>query len=117
VDQVFKENDLELMRSLVYEPGLEPSFEFLKGCLIWSDERPEGLTPDAYDNLASLWIARSLLHNGLALSDDPINPEFTQKLWKRAINEVPEWPGFKRLALTEKDKQYLASVLESSHDF
>ena len=117
METVFAGNDLKLMKSMVYEPDLEPSYEFLKGCLIWNDERPDGLTPDGYDNLSSLWIARALLHNGLGLSDDPINPDFTRELWERAMNEVPEWPGFKRITLSYKDRQYLESMLESSHDF
>lgn len=113
-EPLFTGNDLRLIDSLVYDPSLEPSFEFLKACLVWSDERPDGLTPAAYDKLCSLWVARSLLHNGLDFSDHPINPEYCRKLWQRAIEEIPDWPGFKRLTLTQKDKVYYREELEKS---
>jgi hypothetical protein len=54
----------------------------------------------------SLWIARSLLHQGLDFSDDPINAEFTRDIWNRAIQQIPKWPGFKRISMSKKDAEY-----------
>jgi hypothetical protein len=115
-EPVFTGNDLRLMESLVYDANLEPSYEFLKGCLVWTDERPEGLTPAAYDKLGSLWIARSLLHRGLDFSDHPINPEYCRNLWERAIRQVSNWPGFKRLTLSEKDKRYYETKMNEASE-
>jgi len=106
MEPVFAGNDLRLMQSLIYDASLEPAYEYLKGCLVWRDERPDDLTPAAYENLSSLWIARSLLHRGLDFSDDPINPEFTREIWNRAIQQIPDWPGFKRISLSKKDAEY-----------
>lgn len=117
MDPVFSGNDLRLIEGLVYDPNLEPSYEFLKGCLIWTDERPDGLTPAAYDSLCSLWMARGLLHRGFNLSDDPIDPAFTKDLWERAIRQVPQWPGFRRLDIGEKDRNYLQSMLGGKGEF
>lgn len=106
MEPVFSRKDLELIQSLVYDPTLEPSYEYLKGCLVWSDERPNGVTPDAYRNISSLWVARSLLHRGLTLADHPINPAYAQDIWDRAIHQIGNWPGFKRLTLSQKDLNY-----------
>jgi hypothetical protein len=107
MEPLFIGKDLQLIQNLRYDPALTPSFEGLRGCLIWDDERPDGLSPEAYNYLSSLWGARSLLHKGLSLSDHPINPEYATDIWQRALKQVPNWPGFKRLKLTEKDAQYL----------
>ena len=111
---VFSGNDLKLIESLVYDPSLEPSYEFLKGCLVWEDERPSGLTPDAYDILCDLWIARSLLHRGLSLADHPLDPQYCEDIWQRALKQGFSWPGFNRLILNDKDKLYYESQLLSA---
>jgi len=45
----FSGKDLELIEGLVYNPSLKPGYEALKDALIWSDERPDGLTPEGYE--------------------------------------------------------------------
>jgi hypothetical protein len=103
----FTGRDLDLMRSLKYDPSLEPIYEYLRGCLIWEDERPEGLTPAADDLVGSLIIARSLFHKGLTLEDHPIDPSYCKELWGSAQQQIGGWPGFKRLSLSDKDRKYL----------
>ncbi len=103
----FTGRDLDLMRSLKYDPSLEPIYEYLRGCLIWEDERPEGLTPAADDLVGSLIIARSLFHKGLTLEDHPIDPSYCKELWGSAQRQIGGWPGFKRLSLSDKDRKYL----------
>ncbi len=60
----------------------------------------------------SLWVARSLMHRGLTFSDHPINPEYSQRVWEQAIQEIPNWPGFQRLKLSSEDQKYYAEMLE-----
>ena len=110
----FTERDLDLMRSLKYDPSLEPSYEYIRGCLFWEDERPEGLTPDADDLVGSLIIARSLFQRGLTLDDHPIDPEYCKNLWAIAQQQIGDWPGFKRLTLNDKDKKYLEDEIASA---
>lgn len=102
----FVGKDLELMKSLKYDPELKPNYESIKGCLIWKDERSDDLSPDAYHIVSSLFVARSLLHQGLSLDDHPIDPELCKKLWAQAQQQISEWPGFKRLTLSAEDKAY-----------
>ncbi|CAN5316161.1 hypothetical protein BH11CYA1_BH11CYA1_41090 [soil metagenome] len=114
----FTGTDLDLIRSLKYDPLLEPSYEYLRGCLFWEDERPEGLTSDADDLIGSLIFARSLLQRGLTLEDHPVDPEYCKNLWAMAQQQISEWPGFKRLSLNDKDRRYLENEINkaSAHE-
>lgn len=103
----FNDQDLELMKSLKYDPSLKPNYESLKGCLIWKDERSDDLSPDAYHIVSSLFVARSLLHQGLTFDDHPVDPEYCKNLWVIAQKQIADWPGFKRLTLNDEDRKYL----------
>ena len=110
----FVGKDLELMKSLKYDPELKPNYESIKGCLIWEDERPIGLSSEAYRAVGSLLIARSLLHQDLTLDAHPINPELCKKLWAHAQQQISNWPGFKRLTLSDEDRNYLEKEIAAS---
>ncbi len=110
----FNDQDLELIKSLKYDPSLEPNFEALKGCLIWDDERPMGLSSEAYRTVSSLLVARSLLHKGLTLDDHPINADYCKKVWASAQQQISDWPGFRRLTLSDKDRKYLNDEIAAS---
>jgi len=110
----FNDQDLELIKSLKYDPSLEPNFEALKGCLIWDDERPMGLSSEAYRTISSLLVARSLLHKGLTLDDHPINADYCKKVWAAAQQQISDWPGFKRLTLSDEDRKYLEDEIAAS---
>jgi hypothetical protein len=71
----FDGQDLVLIQSLVYNPALDPYYDFMKDCLIWEDERCElGLTPSAYEKLCDLWIARSFIHLDRPFSSHSLDP-------------------------------------------
>jgi hypothetical protein len=108
---LFEGNDLRLIESLKFDPELEPSYESIKGCLIWRDERPDGLSNAGYEALGDLWAARSFLHQGLDFSEHPLNPDYYRRVWERALAQGLKWPGFNRITLSEKDKDYLESRL------
>lgn len=114
---LFAGKDLLKLRSLVYNRTCEPSYEWFKSILVWTDERAEGLTPGAYKSLCCLWVARSFLYHGRSFSDyaDLVNLDHYQDIWARGLAQVPSWPGFKRLALSERDKAYYeACILKQS---
>lgn len=115
--QLFTTNDLNLVRDLVHDPSLKPRFNELSGYLTWDDELPPGVTPGGLDILQSLWTARSLLHRGLQLTDHPINPKYCQQVWNAANEEIPDWPGFKRLILNSADQSYYKQMLEAENSF
>jgi hypothetical protein len=115
----FSGRDLRLIESLTYEPTSEPSYDLIKDALIWDDERPHGLTPDGYEKLCDLWIARSFLHKRIPFSSWKLDPIFFENVWSEAIEQGFSWPGFNRLELSEKDKQYYeiqrADAMNSSY--
>jgi len=114
---LFKARDLELIRNLVLDPSLESKFNALSAYFFWEDEIPSNITPDGLDVLQSLWTARSLFHRGLTLKDHPINPEYSRLVWEQALEEIPNWPGFKRLTLSNEDKAYYEQKLNQENQF
>src|SRR5438874_7732579 len=94
---LFTGNDLRLIESLVFDPSLKPAFDPMKDCLVWADERAEGLTPDGYESLCDLWIARSFLHRGVDFSTHALDPNYFREVWDRAIQQGFNWPGSCRL--------------------
>ena len=109
--------DLQLVENLVLDPSLASKFNTLSAYFFWDDELPSGITPDGLDVLQSLWTARSLFHRGLTFADHPINPEYSRRVWEQALKEIPNWPGFKRLTLSEKDQAYYEQKMTQKDPF
>ncbi len=114
-EPIFKGKDLELIESLVLDATLEPKFCSFRDYLHWDDELPKGITPDGYDALCDLWIARSFIHRGLDFSAHPIDPEYIKQFWDRALKQNFKWTGFQRLSLSENDKAYYLKTLNSDN--
>jgi hypothetical protein len=112
----FEGNDLNLIESLKFDPNLEPSFDNMRDCLVWSDERPQGLTHVGFESLCDLLIARSFLHRGLDFSTYKLSPEYYRIIWDRALAQGFSWPGFQRLTLTEKDRAYFDKMLADNYE-
>lgn len=108
------DKDIELIQTQPYDSTLMPNFESLKGCLVWKDERPRGLSLDAGRVINSLLVGRNLLHRGLTLDDHPINAEYCKKVWALAQQQISNWPGFKRLTLSAEYKMYLDDEIAAS---
>ncbi|MGD9169432.1 MAG: hypothetical protein PVI97_05140 [Candidatus Thiodiazotropha sp.] len=102
----FKGRDLELIEKLEFNPDLEPSYDAIKNCLVWEDERPDGLTPEGYELLSDLWIARSFIHRGIPFSTWVLDPDYYERVWKEATEAKFKWPGFNRLELRVKENKY-----------
>jgi len=117
MEPLFKGKDLKLIESLVYDSSSEPNYESFKGCLVWPDESPNDITMDGFEKLSILWAVRSLFHQGLTIADHPLDPEYCRNIWERANQEIPGWPGFKRLTLNDKDKAYFEQRLNQEEQF
>jgi hypothetical protein len=102
----FEGRDLELIENLEFNPDLEPSYDAIKNCLVWEDERPDGLTPDGYELLCDLWIARSFIHRDIPFSSWVLDPEYFGRVWEDAMEAKFKWPGFNRLELAVNEKKY-----------
>jgi hypothetical protein len=113
-EPLFAGNDLRLIESLVYNPDLKPSYSYMRDHLVWQDERPDGLTPEGYESLCDLFIARSFVQRGREFSSHPLDPEYFAKVWKRALAQAFRWPGFNRLRLSEQDKTYYEQMTKDA---
>jgi hypothetical protein len=106
VGSLFSQKDRDILQSQKYDASLRPGFNALTYCLVWDDEHPMGVSREGHDVLATLWLGRRLMHQGLTFADHPVNPDFCRNVWQQAIEEIPDWPGFKRLTLNEQDRTY-----------
>lgn len=86
--------------------------------LIWDDEHPDGVLPSTIlgdhhfcrASMIRLCSARTYLwrHN--------VIPEESLELWKGAQHIMPQWPGFSRLSLNEKEVRSLDACSEELDD-
>jgi hypothetical protein len=112
----FSACDRAVIETLQLDPNAKPTFELLKSCLIWADERPASISPDGYDKLCDLWIARSCLHRGQAIGSGSLDPVQLQRAWQEALDDKISWPGFHRLRLSPEDQAYFDACLRDVAD-
>lgn len=109
------ERDFDLLGALVLDPDAEATFDMLKYCLMWPDERPSvELSQEGRELLTDLWIVRGFIHRSLPREKWGLDPQYFAEVWELGLAKVPEWPGFKRLVLSERDSAYLTSCLATS---
>jgi hypothetical protein len=101
----FSDRDRAAVEACVFDPDALPSYEAIKGCLVWADERPTNITSEGYDKLCDLWIARSYVHRGL-----PMRDQF-RDAWEQAQREGIRWPGFHRVSISAEDRQYYEAMM------
>lgn len=112
---MIEERDLNLIRALNFDPSAKPNFEMLKYCLIWPDERPsEHLSNEGSEFLSDLWIVRGFIHRSLPPEQWGLDSQYFKDVWAFGLKNVGQWPGFKRLALSETDRSNLVSCLSTS---
>ena len=107
----FSDADRQRLQGLTYDPKAEPSYELLKSCLVWPDERPEEITNEGYEVLCDLWIVRGFMHRNVAVDEWGLDPPYFQRIWQEALRAIPAWPGFRRLDLTPAEREYLRRAM------
>ena len=109
---VISEHDLALLRQLTLDSKATPMFDALKCCLTWADERPSNpLTSEGREFLSDLWIVRGFLHQSLPTEQWGLDPQYFKDVWEFGLANAAQWPGFKRLVLSDADKAYLTNCL------
>ena len=110
----FSRDDCQALENCVYDAAAEPSFELLKYCLVWPDERPQGLSRDGWQLLGDLWIVRGFIHRGVPFEEWGLDPSYFRQVWEDALLDCPRWPGFSRLTLSTRDRKYLEACLKEA---
>jgi hypothetical protein len=106
----FTESELRTLDSLQFEAKAEPYYDPLRDALRWFDEMPENAVGDAYEHILDLVIVRRWIHEGRERKDwNVLGPTtYFAEVWDEAMCGAPNWPGFKRVQLSDKDRDYLA---------
>ena len=113
----FSAYDKDIITNLSYDNAAEPAFDNMRDCLVWPDERPDNLTPDGYEKLQDLFIARSLIfHLTQVKKTSPEVPSSFENAWKAAQKQVPTWPGFRRLTLSIEDREYYTRSMSENDE-
>jgi hypothetical protein len=102
------------VNTLTFQGNSEPSFELLKSCLVWPDERPTKISNAGYELVCDLWIVRGLIHQGVPPDKWGLDPAYFPEVWKNALVDVPQWPGFRRLEISDADRRYLEESLAAT---
>ena len=86
-------------------------FEEIKYCLVWPDERPEGLSSAGWELVGDLLVVRGYLHRALPVEQWGFaGGHAWLRTWNWALlDERLEWNGFRRLALTESEREVLGT--------
>jgi hypothetical protein len=110
--ELFTESDRTLIEALTYNPNLAPGYEILRGCLVWADETPDGISFSGRQRIHDLQTARSLLCHRTPLLE-PISASLQRyyddvlikyrPIWDQALSARLQWPGFhpSRLELSD----------------
>jgi hypothetical protein len=115
--QLFSDHDRELIESLLFNASMKPEFNAVSACLCWDDEWPREITNKGHRKLRELWMARSYLHNDNSFDAAGEYAEEWREVWEQAIQEIPTWPGFKRVTLSEEDRAFLSGQLGIENPF
>ncbi|WP_156339178.1 hypothetical protein [Chondromyces crocatus] len=103
----FSSTDREKINRLEHDPSSTPLYEHLRDCLVWPDEEPPFISKDGFLLLGSLWAIRGFIHRGLSPDNWDHKPLVYQKIWQDALDDVPQWPGFKRLEISDVDREFM----------
>ena len=96
-------------------PRPNQTFDLLKYCLTWTDERPAThLSNEGREFLTILWIVRGFIHRSLPKEQWGLDPDYFNEVWEFGLANVAQWPGFKRLVLSEADRAYLDTCLATN---
>ena len=114
LDGYLAQADRALIEGSTFNPALRPSFEVIKSCLIWEDERPSELSRSGSQFIARLWVVRSFIHQGIPPERWGVDPTPFENAWRAAQSAGLKWPGFMRLNLSEEDARYLKTSLDAA---
>ena len=116
------ERDINIIKNLAFNANAKPLFEELKYCLIWPDEIPnwrgdnpsDELSHNGREFLYDLLIVRGYIHRNVPKEEWGIkDPKRWQDVWEFGLANVAQWPGFRRITLSEADRDYLNKVMST----
>lgn len=112
---LLSQNDIDILSALKFDAHAQPAFEYLKYCLTWPDERPlQHLSSEGREFLYDLWIYRGFIHRSAPRNEWGLNPTHYENVWELGLKVIPQWPGFRRVNLTDAERKYLVDSLNSS---
>ena len=105
----FTETELKALDELFYDDKALPYFDPLRDCLRWLDEVPPTASGSAYEHVIDLAIVRGFIHLGRKREEwYALSPTtYFSEVWDEALKGAPNWPGFRRLSLSESENAYL----------
>ncbi|MEC4853398.1 MAG: hypothetical protein SAJ12_20655, partial [Jaaginema sp. PMC 1079.18] len=109
----FTELEIIEFDKLVLNDKETPFFDPMRYCLRWKDEEPKTVSKDIYEKFLDLIIARSFIHKGLPKNRWYFirHTNYFCDYWEYALSVIPNWPGFQRLILSKKDREYFENEL------
>src|SRR5262245_31593265 len=103
-------------QALAHDPTCQYTLNVMPFCsLQWPDEHPEDFDTELHEECRASIIR--LVGARTQLWRTGVIPEDRRELWAEAQRAIPDWPGFKRLALDERQLRSLDGCAEELDEF
>lgn len=99
--------DRDRLEAITFDPAATVAFNEVTGCLAWSDEIPDGLSPAGREIVRDLLAARGLIHRGVPAEEWDRGSTVRMDLWNAALASGLRWNGFRRIVLTREQRALL----------
>jgi hypothetical protein len=111
------EKAVSVLTALQYEPNAAWGVNIVPfGSIFWLDEMPP--MAELFENTGDTFLIHSMFALRLKLWDGQALNAEDQQLWDSVKAQVPDWPLFKRLCLSSKQKQARGQAeLQVQHAF
>jgi hypothetical protein len=108
--------DRELVERETFDPAATIAYHEIAGCLVWSDEVPDGLSASGHEYVRDLLGARGYIHRGVPVEAWDLGSTVLAERWDQARAAGLRWNGFQRLALTVEQRALLQRYMEDQSE-
>jgi hypothetical protein len=109
-------DDRERIEAVWFDPDATIAFNEITGCLVWSDEVPDGLSPAGHDYVRDLLGARGYFHLRVPVEEWDFGNTDRIERWNEALASGLRWNGFRRLDLSDDQRALLDRYLSDDSD-
>jgi hypothetical protein len=109
---------INFVNTMQFNSQLRPNYEAIKSCLIWPDEVPDFFSRENREFLYDLLIVRGFLHKNIPADKEHwgFDPAYLLAAWYEGQRLVPNWPGFRRVNISDEDRKYLNDSMVMDKD-
>ncbi len=114
---IISDDLLEQYQQLVFDENAQMHCCYIPlASAFWEDEHPGGHLSSEADKVSQRSIYRLIEARRSFWDKHEISREL-ERLWLEAKSLIPEWPGFRRMELSEAERKYIDQCEATSEEF